>query len=257
MKALFSMSQIDRVMQCIGSLVIPKGVRSEQANVWSEQGTRKHSALEAASLGARWEDIRARAPADMSDAELKTFLDAWLEIRRGYQLAPIPDFPLSEVTLVYNALTGTGSVLGAGLGRRYEVDRGEIPGTGDFFFYRDSPDGQRPAYLDLKTGNPAKAKQPVDAWQNKAMAVALNRVLGTQGVWTGLWYPREGLKVRWAWCSETMLQRWEGELKTRYELAESVTNGETEGEVVKGKECFFCDSRPNCPLFQKVVPDAT
>lgn len=248
-QALVSMSQLDLAITCSGSLVTP---RTRRYDVYSDKGTRGHAALEVATLGARWEDIRARAHDEMTDPELRRLLEAWAAVR--VDLQPIPFFPTVEVALALTPDRGLVRLMGAGLGRRYDCGPGEIPGTADYFFLRQGV----LTYLDVKMGNPDFGKQPSGAWQVKSMSAALwlahDKPVG--GCWGALWYPREGTKVRYHHFTPDQLEANLKELGVWLQYAARVKMGTIEADFKRGDWCRLCDSKPSCPLWRRDSADA-
>lgn len=247
MRALSTASQLDRNIACSASMVLPREEFTD--SVYSIRGTRLHSAIEVATLGGRWEDIRARAPEDVGDAELKNTLEAWAAVRQSQFLKPIGGFPTVEVTMGLTPETGMVRLMGSGLGRKYEAGPGEVVGTLDYAYLKDGV----VTVVDVKTGNPSKGKQPLDTWQMRfgALSLWLWHDRPPAGADLILWYTREGVRVRHAHATPAMLEGWLRDLHIWVMVAGRVITGEMDAEPVKNRECHFCPSKRWCPWFGK------
>ena len=246
-EALTTFSQLDRGMACLASLVLP---RSDNETVWSDDGHKKHAALEAATLGARYEDIRARAPDTMSDAELLALVEAWAAFRKEQRLVPISGFPLAEVTLGVDPINEVVRLVGAGLGRKYVSGPGELVGTADYFWLQDGV----LTVLDLKFGNPRNGKNPKTTWQLRGLGTTLWQWFDRPpaGCNLMLWYPREGLKPRTYHATPMEMEGWIRDEAAWMRVAGRVVTGELDAEPQRNPECFFCPSKPHCPLWRNV-----
>ncbi len=247
MKAPYSASSLGRVMACSGTQVLPQDHNPE--TVWSLRGTAIHSMVEAHTLGARWEDSRARGPLDISDAECRAILDCWDDVRKTYSLEVIPMVPLAEIAMALNPMSETVRFLGANIGRRYECETGEIPGTADYFLRSRGV----PMVLDIKTGSPRHAPKPQEAWQLRHNAICLwlwqdRPPLVAQSIWA----VKEGPVLRTYAATAAELYGWMQEVADRQQVLDAVRAGQIEPEYVKHSGCHWCPSRPYCPAWSAI-----
>jgi hypothetical protein len=251
-KHLVSGSGLGRAVSCIGSVTLPRErVRLPLVDAAAKRGTQIHRAIEAHSMGARWEDIRARAPRDVGDAELKTIIDNWMRFLAMNDLKVRDGSPSLEVTLVIQPRLQTARFEGAALDRDYETTEEDLPGTLDHVLER-ATDGLI-VNCDVKTGSLKHKHDPYGSWQLRLGSIALWRLAGepADGVLQMLHYTRDPFTPRQYHATTTDILAWERELSTWQDRALRMRRGEIPPAFVKGPYCNLCDGRHACPLFAK------
>jgi len=247
---LASGSGLSRAVACPGSTTLPKKRLSVPAlDAAAKRGTQIHRAIEAHSMGARWEEVRARAPAAMGDAELKTTLDNWMRFMVINDLQVRDGSPSLEVTLVIQPRLATARFEGAGLERGYDTTEEDLPGTLDHILER-ATDGLL-VHVDVKTGSLKHVHDPYGSWQLRLGSIALWRMAGqpADGVLQMLHYTRDPFTPRQYHASPADILAWERELATWQDRALRMRRGEVPPVFAKGSWCSLCDGRHACPLF--------
>jgi Protein of unknown function (DUF2800) len=111
--SLFSLSAAERVSKCAASAALPR-VYSEGSH--ASRGKEIHAFLCAVLKGTPRDTALAAVPAD-----LREFCAA----------LPAPDAGTPELAFAWHSETGAVRVLGSDIGRDYQTDPAEIPGTAD------------------------------------------------------------------------------------------------------------------------------
>jgi hypothetical protein len=226
-------------MQCVGATFTEWEERPQHPT--AERGHQIHEPLENQQLGLRREDILSRAHPSIA-GELVAFLE------KAPRIEPIPGWPTAEVTFAWHPETYAARVIGSGLKRDYDrFAPGEWGGTADVI--GQSVAGM-PTVLDWKTGQPRnQPRDPRDSWQMRFLGVCLWLVLGRpERVALELHLTKTG-ETRSAIAGEEQLATW---LQAMRDLAARhflVVTGQEEPVYMKGRECFYCNARWKCPLF--------
>lgn len=153
----------------------------------------------------------------------------WLESRRPSAM---------EIKLVYNAVTDTARKVDLPGPRNYGPMRPEEIGvTLDMLW-----DAAIPSIMDLKTGKKEHAHEE----QLIVQALAATRYLG-----------RKQASVSFLWARKTKCERSPSVMLDAERLdmeswaLASVLQNIPRARPMRGKHCWFCDHRPQCPAFQE------
>lgn len=236
-----SASGIERSEACELSAVLPRPPEAPKAhNAPASRGDRIHKALERYSMGARWADVKhPLLPYDIHNLE---------EVcEKIPDLEPIEDWPLVEVEMWLNLMTGE-----AKLGTEsVPVDVGFWRGRADMIGWYNHPEhGRIPAVVDHKTGNP-NFQIDGGAKQLGYFIVGVHIMLEAPVI-AGIAYltqdpdhPRMHV-----WNVDEIVERFRGMRNHELRLAALERNGEMPA-AVKGKWCTFCPVKSVCPAWAK------
>lgn len=137
MKPRATASALERVFECPASVVLPQITTTSE---WAARGTTIHGFARNIIAGVPYPDAIAQVEPE------------WQEICRAVDFSRLgADLRAvrAEAAYAWNVHTRTARFLGLNIGREYEVERGEIPGTNDIEGVR--LDGV-PVVIDIKTG---------------------------------------------------------------------------------------------------------
>lgn len=246
-----SFSKGPRVVQCLGSTVLPR-VQDAFAGFPAEQGKAIHAFFSsAARLGLELGREKGREAAlDIVPAEFQ-------ETCATFDLSRLPTVDAEkyshEVAMAYDALEDKARIIGYDMGRNYgELADGEIPGTLDVLGLTDD---EGVVYPDYKSGR-VPVPAPKKNWQMRIGGLAAARRYNARYAVLQIIHTRPGMKP---WTETDTLDAFELEetaehlrelVLRRRQLSKSFLKRGFAGlgeSLVRGEECRYCPSASFCP----------
>jgi hypothetical protein len=228
-------SGLERVAVCAAAGVLP---RVESSSDYAERGHAIHAFLEAVNRVGREAALEA-VPEDLRSA------------CEALDVAKLPTDPAryaAEVAFAFNPETGKARELGRGIGRRYDVNEGEIAGTADVIALLED-DGVFVA--DFKSGW-SRRTAAKDSLQLRFYALAAARAYGrSRAVVQVIRVFEDGA----TWTDEAALDAFDlddfalelGALAVMIEGHRALYAAGQEPPMVEGSHCTWCPAYVRCP----------